>query len=74
MKGLNIVLEAGLYNGARGTVVGIVYDTIAGPNNQHKDHLPLYIVVGFPGLRLRHVKGWDKNNQTVSKGNIKPTY
>jgi len=65
IEGINIVPEAGLYNGARGTVVDIVYDSVAGPNSQHKDHLPLYVVVNFPGLRLGRAKPWDKDNPTV---------
>lgn len=62
----NIVPEAGLYNGGRGTVVDIKYNTVAGPNDKHGDFLPAYIVVDFPGLRLGNAKPWDSNNPTVS--------
>ena len=65
IEGINIVLEAGLYNSACGTVVNIAYDSVAGPNSQHEDHLPLYVAVGFPGLRLGCAKPWDKDNHTV---------
>ena len=54
--GINIVPEAGLYNGARGSIVDIVYDTVVGPNDKHGEHLPKYIVVDFPGLRLGNTK------------------
>ena len=66
LNGINIVPEAGLYNGARGVVVDIKYDTVAGPNDKHGDFLPKYIVVDFPGLRLGKAKPWDSNHPTVS--------
>ena len=66
LSGINIVPEAGLYNGARGSIVDITYDTVVGPNDKHGEHLPKYIVVDFPGLRLGNAKPWDKNNPTVS--------
>ena len=65
IEGINIVPEAGLYKGARKTVMDIVYDSIASPNSQHKDHLPLYVVVNFPGLRLGCAKPWDKDTPTA---------
>jgi len=46
-------------------VVDIVYDSVAVPNSQHKDHLPLYIVVDFSGLILGCAKPWDKDKPTV---------
>lgn len=67
LSGINIVPEVGLYNGARGTVIDIVYDDPAGPNNKDQYHLPKYVVVDFPGLRLPdHIQPWDENNPTVS--------
>ena len=66
IDGMNIVPEAGLYNGARGWLVDIVYDTVEGPNNRMGNHLPLYMVVDFPGLRLNGAEPWDANNPTVS--------
>lgn len=70
INGINIVPEAGLYNGARGWVIDIVYDTVEGPNNQLQNHLPRYVVVDFPGLKLGKAKPWDENNPTVSLGYI----
>jgi len=64
--GINIVPEAGLYNGTRGTVIDVVYDTVEGPNNKQEGHLPRYVVVDFPGLRLGNAKPWDSNHPTVS--------
>jgi hypothetical protein len=67
ISGINIVPEVGLYNGARGTVIDIVYDDVVGPNNKHQYHLPRYVVVDFPGLKLpQHIPPWDKNHPTVS--------
>lgn len=68
ISGINIVLEAGLYNGARGTVVDIVYDTVEGPTNKQEGHLPRYVVVDFPKLKLGNAKPWDSYNPTVSIG------
>jgi hypothetical protein len=63
---INFLPELGLYNGARGTVIDIVYDNIVGPNNKHKYHLPRYIVVDFPGFKLPvNIKPWDLNHLTV---------
>lgn len=66
LQGINIVPELGLYNGARGIVMDIVYDTMEGPNNKHLNHLPRYVVVEFPGLKLPdHIKPWDSLHPTV---------
>ena len=62
----NIVPEAGLYNGARGTVVDFIYRTVAGPNDKHGEPLPLCIICDYPGLRLNGAKPWDERNPTVS--------
>lgn len=66
LSGINIVPEVGLYNGARGNVVDIKYDSVVGPNDKHGDFLPKYVVVDFPGLRLGNAKPWDCDNPTVS--------
>ena len=66
INGINIVPEAGLYNGARGKIIDIKYDTGVGPNDKHNNHLPKYVVVDFPGLRLGNAEPWDSNNPTVS--------
>ncbi|EJK63663.1 hypothetical protein THAOC_15666, partial [Thalassiosira oceanica] len=64
--GINYVPELGLYNGARGEIVDIVYKTMAGPNNKHEDHLPAYVVVDFPHLRLPpYIEPWDRLHPTV---------
>jgi hypothetical protein len=54
----NIEPKWGLYNGAIGTVVDIVYHQGENPNN---GHLPKVVVVDF-----KHYRGpiWDKNNPT----------
>ena len=64
----NILPSAGLYNGAIGTVVEIVYkDRPVGPNDKEHYHLPDYVVVDFPNLKLPpHIQPWDRNNVTVS--------
>ena len=66
LSGLNIVPEVGLYNGARGKVIDLVYDTVVGPNDKQNDHLPRYVVVDFPGLKLGSAQPWDTKNPTVS--------
>ncbi len=43
--------EIGLYNGAIGDVIEIVYnDRSVGPNDKQHYHLPNYVVVNFPNL------------------------
>ena len=63
----NFIPEIGLFNGARGTVVQMIFNHAEGPNdNQHK-HLPEFIVVDFPQLALPEgYEPWDKNHPTVS--------
>ena len=65
LSGINIVPEAGLYNGARGIVIDFLFDEKTGPNNKDGDHLPKCVVVDFPGLKLGDAKPWDRNNPTV---------
>lgn len=70
LSGLNIVPEAGLYNGARGEVIDFIYNTVCGPNDRHGDPLPICVIVDFPGLKLGNAKPWDSNNPTVSLYNL----
>ena len=64
--GINIVPEAGLYNGARGTLIDFIFERPEGPNNRDGDYLPECVIVDFPGLKLNGAEPWDKNNPTVS--------
>ena len=72
ISGINYVPQLGLYNGARGTLVDIVYDEGQTPNSKQNYHLPKYVVVDFPGLDLKGGKYdcWDKENPTVRIYNI----
>ena len=65
----NILPCAGLYNGSIGTVVEIVYkNRPIGPNDKQHNHLPDYVVVDFPNLKLPHyVEPWDKLHPTVKE-------
>ena len=71
----NILPSAGLYNGAIGTVVEIAYkDRPVGPNDKEHYHLPDYVVVDFPNLKLPpHIQPWDQKHPTVSV-TISPLY
>ena len=64
---VNFLPEVGLYNGSVGTVNKIVYKTsTVGPNDKQNCHLPDYVVVGFPNLKLpRYIRPWDKKHPTV---------
>ena len=64
---INILPEIGLYNGARGTLIDIVYDEGQNPNSKQDYHLPKYVVVDFPHLNLRkgNIPPWDSENPTV---------
>ncbi len=68
ISNVNILPEIGLYNGAIGTVVEIVYqDRPEGPNNKEHNHLPDYVVVNFPNLKLpARIPPWDELHKTVS--------
>lgn len=64
---VNFIPEIGLYNGARGKVVDIIFNKPEGPNDKQHKHLPDYVVVDFPDLKLPpEYEPWDKNNKTVS--------
>ncbi len=68
ISNVNILPEIGLYNGAIGTVVEIVYENRPeGPNNKEHNHLPDYIVVDYPSLKLTpNIQPWDQYHKTVS--------
>jgi hypothetical protein len=68
ISNVNILPEIGLYNGAIGTIVKIVYqDRPEGPNNKEHDNLPDYVVVNFPNLKLpAGILPWDQLHKTVS--------
>ena len=68
IHGINILPEVGLYNGARGTLVDIVYDKGQNPNSKQDYHFPKYVVVDFPHLDLRrgNLQPWDSEHPTVS--------
>ena len=64
----NIHPNSGLFIGAIGQVVDIVYDKSVGPNGNKQERLPRYIVVDFPSFKPpANVEVWDKNNPTVSE-------
>jgi hypothetical protein len=64
--------EVGLYNRVIGNVVEIVYqDRPVGQNDKQHYHLPDYVVVDFPHLKLpSNIAPWDKLQETVSTQNI----
>ena len=68
IRTVNYLPAVGLYNGAMGKVIEIVYrDNPVGPNDKQNCHLPDYVVVDFPHLNLPStILPWDKNNPTVS--------
>ena len=68
LRNWNILPSAGLYSGAIGTVIEIVYKTSSvGPNDKEHRHLPDYVVVDFPHLNLPpYIRPWDLNHPTVS--------
>ena len=68
LRNWNLLPSAGLYSGAIGTIVEIVYKSSSvGPNDKEHDHLPDSIVVDFPHLNLPpYIKPWDLKHPTVS--------
>ncbi len=68
ISNVNILPEIGLYNGAIGTIVEILHqDRPEGPNNKEHNHLPDYVVVSFPYLKLpAGILPWDKLHEMVS--------
>jgi hypothetical protein len=69
---VNFLKEVGLYNQVIGNVVEIVYqDRPVGPNDKQHYHLPDYVVVDFPHLKLpSNIAPWDNVHKTVSRQNI----
>ena len=64
---VNFIPEIGLYYGARGKVVEMIFKKPEGPNDKQRNHLPEYVVVDFPNLSLpSEYEPWDKNHPTVS--------
>jgi hypothetical protein len=68
ISNVNILPEIGLFNGAISTVVEIVYNNRpVGPNDKEHCHLPDYVVVDFPNLKLlADVPPWDEYHKTMS--------
>lgn len=63
----NFIPEIGLYNGARGTVVEMIFKDSEGPNNKQEKHLPEYVVVEFDKLDLPdEYDPWDRNHPKVN--------
>ena len=68
INGINFEPNWGLFNGARGTVVDIVYDKETGPHTSGKGRLPKYVVLDMPGFKPppEPIGPWDRLNPTVS--------
>ncbi len=68
ISNVNILPEIGLYNVAIGTAIKIVYKSRpVGPNDKEHCHLPDYVVVVFPNLKLLcDIPPWDQNHKTAS--------
>ncbi len=68
ISNVNFLPEIGLYNGAIRDVIEIVYnDRPVEPNNKQHYHLPNYVVVDFPNLRLpTNIAPWDELYKTES--------
>jgi hypothetical protein len=68
ISNVNFLPEIGLYDGAFGDVIAIVYnDKPVGPNNKQHYHLPNYVVVNFTNLRLpTNIAPWDELHKRVS--------
>ncbi len=67
ISNVNILPEIGLYNGAIGTVKIVYNNRPVGPNDKEHCHLPDYVVVDFPNLKLlADMPPWDQYHKTVS--------
>ncbi len=68
ISNVNFLPKIGLYNRAIGDVIETVYnDRPVGPNNKQLYHLPNYVVVDFPNLRVpTNTAPWDESHKTVS--------
>lgn len=70
LETVNIDANAGLFVGAIGNVIDIIYDEqhSVGPNGQDGETLPKYIVVDFPTYKPPPgIEPWDRKNPTVSE-------
>ncbi len=67
LSGINIVPEAGLYNGVQGKLIDFIYKGPCGPNDKHGEHLLSCIIIDFLGLKLGNAKPWNRLNPTVSE-------
>ena len=56
IDGVNYLPKIGLYNGAYGTIIDIIYkiNRIAEPNDKEHDPLHDYVVVDFPHLIFKN--------------------
>ncbi len=65
---VNFLPEVGLYNGTIRNIIEIVYhDRPVGPNDKQHYHLPDYIVVDIPHLKLpSNIAPKDNLHKTVS--------
>ncbi len=68
ISNVNFLSELGLYNGAIGDVIEIVYnDRPVGPNDKQHYHLPNDEEINFPNLRLpTNIAPWDVLHKAVS--------
>ncbi len=68
ISNVNFLPEIGLYNEAISDVIEIVYnDRPVGANHKQHYHLPNYLVVDFPNLRLpTNIAPWDELHKMVS--------
>ncbi len=67
ISNVNILPEVGLYNGAVGTVVEIIFQgKSVGPNDKKHNHLLDYVVEDFPNLKLpTGIPPWDELHKMV---------
>ncbi len=67
ISNVNILPEVGLYNGAIGTVIEIIYQgKPVEPNDKEHNHLPDYVIVDFPNLKLpTGIPPWEKLHKTM---------
>jgi hypothetical protein len=65
---LNILPDVGLYNGAIRIVIKIIYQgKPEGPNDKEHNHLPDYVVVDFPNLKIpTGIPPWEELHKTLS--------
>jgi len=71
LRNWNILPCGGLYNGSIGTVIEIVdKNNPIGPNDKQHNHLPDYVVVDFPHLKLPpYIEPCDKLHPMVMSRN-----